>query len=332
MTNLIPNITTNVSNIQIPQQLNKVVEKQAAYPINSSDSTNKNEEKNTNHIIKNIALGGVGVGITTGTTLYGNKKGQIAYTNEKAALKKSLENELDKLKHQKFSKDVIDIFDELNKCYVDQTILKKEGEKYWFPNGIMLIGPDKKASNSLVEWTAKKSHCNFVSLVQDSTIDIEKRMDDFFDTLEDLKKQNIKDHKNALYYVENFEDLINPKINTAENIDQLKAAMCVLDNEYKTTLIFGAVDPSKLSIEATAPHRIEHRINLNSVASKEITNVIKAEDELVQITKKLQNIDNLPKTIINKNKKIGVAVGIGISATLLIANYLFNKHNKRGVK
>lgn len=217
------------------------------------------EESRKSHLTKNL-FGKVDDDVSDRLYDYNNLK--IDLKNEKKDLEaytaKCKKNEATRKDLYEKEKQSIKN-NQLAPIFCDQVINEKQGEKNYFPDAIMLIGEDKNLNEELIKWIAENSDCNFRFVPKKD--DMDNFMDSFFETLDDIQESG----QRTLLYVENFEDLINPQVNTVENIDQLKAAMCVLDKDYKTTLIFSTDNPNKLSKEATGPNRIQNRINTDII-------------------------------------------------------------------
>jgi len=164
--------------------------------------------------------------------------------------------------------------------------------------------------------------------------------------------------------VKDFDSLINPSMNTFENIDGLKDVMQRCANDFGTTIIFGSKDTSKLNNEAIQPHRINAWIEVDDKANqkafdlckkleqrkkaiedsidskkieiktkqKEVQNLteelngFKAELEKLNPVKILTDkLENLPKGKIFQLAAIGAAVGIA----LVGIKHLISNKNKQ---
>lgn len=124
-----------------------------------------------------------------------------------------------------------------------------------FPNGIMLIGFDKKTAKDILEWTVANSECRL------KTIDFEKLSSDTVLTeLSKAAQEAQKTSKRTLLHIVNFDKFTR---NIPENqavIPKLKAFLSNSAEKYKCTVITEVDSTSKLATEITADQRFKVKI------------------------------------------------------------------------
>lgn len=146
---------------------------------------------------------------------------------------------------------------QLAPIFCDKVRFEKEGKEVTFPNSIMLVGDNKKLNQYLIRWTASNSDCTFKTLPKNENV--ENLMSSFYKTLNEIKESN----ERTLLYVDGFEDLINPEVNSKHGVDCIKKVMSKLADGCKTTLIFETSNAYKLEPSALEPHRVTNVINTN---------------------------------------------------------------------
>ncbi len=140
--------------------------------------------------------------------------------------------------------------------FVTQIERDRKNKSADIPNSLMLVGPDSKAINELIDWTGRNSDCNFVKI---------KHTDDLLECLEEAEDnyQENENKKRTLIHVEGLDKLLNPKISPDHTIGALKDIMCATSEDYHSTIIFSTKDPSKLDSIAIGDNRVDHRIDVN---------------------------------------------------------------------
>jgi len=191
--------------------------------------------------------------------------------------------------------------DLLFKKFADLTDLELKGNKVKMPNCIMLVGKSDDLPNELITWTKENSDCNFVKV---ANADREILQDELWDQLNAAKEIFSKTKKRTLIHVEGFESLINPTMNTFENIDGLKDIMQRCATDFGSTIIFKTKDPSKLNNEAIQPHRVAWiDIKIKSNAERARVAPQKLEKDLVKIKYRLiyhtYRADKNPLNVVN---------------------------------
>jgi len=142
---------------------------------------------------------------------------------------------------------------ELNPKFVYQIQREREGKPASIPNCIMIVGQDKDVTKELIEWTGKNTNCKFVQL---------KHTDNILEHLENAEDYYQQTRERTLFHINNFDQLINPELTPQHQIASLKDIMSSASEDYHSTIIFDAKDPSKLNHESIQNHRIE-QIDVN---------------------------------------------------------------------
>jgi len=171
------------------------------------------------------------------------------------------------------------IKDQLYKKFVDLTDLELKGNKVKMPNCIMLVGKSDDVPTELINWTKENADCNFVKVANE---DKELLQDQLWDKLNEAKENFTKTKKRTLIHVEGFDSLINPTMNTFENIDGMKDIMQRCASDFGSTIIFKTKDPSKLNNEAIQPHRVNAWIDVRIKSVEELAN--EAPQQLIKKT------------------------------------------------
>lgn len=125
-----------------------------------------------------------------------------------------------------------------------------------FPNGIMVSGLDKKVSDELIQWTVKKSGCEF------RKIDFEKLTEEnALKTLIEQAKEAQQNGQRTLIYIENFDKYTQNSPKNENIIPKLKAFLSSCAEKYKCTIIINVKDPNELAPEIKADQRFPIKIN-----------------------------------------------------------------------
>jgi len=188
-------------------------------------------------------------------------------TNRQSKKLVALENEKQAIKNQLYKK------------FVDLTDLELKGNKVKMPNCIMLVGKSDDVPTELINWTKENADCNFVKVANE---DKELLQDQLWDKLNEAKENFTKTKKRTLIHVEGFDSLINPTMNTFENIDGMKDIMQRCASDFGSTIIFKTKDPSKLNNEAIQPHRVNAWIDVRIKSVEELAN--EAPQQLIKKT------------------------------------------------
>ena len=145
--------------------------------------------------------------------------------------------------------------------FIKKAQLEKTGKNVntgAFPNGIMISGLDKKISDELIEWTAKKAGCEL------KKIDFEKLTEEnALKTLIEQAKAVQQSDKRTLIYIENFDKYTQNSQKNEKIISKLKAFLSSCAEKYKCTIIINVKNPSELAPEIKADQRFPIKINLD---------------------------------------------------------------------
>jgi hypothetical protein len=148
-----------------------------------------------------------------------------------------------------FEKQKFDIKEnQLKPKFCDLVQREKEKRQTSIPNCIMLVGSNPKVTEELIKWTGRNSNCNFVEI---------NHNDRLLTHLKDARAKYNETGDRTLIHVKGFDQLINPKISPDDKIESLKSIMSQVSEDYHSTIIFSAKDPSKLDQIALQPHRVE---------------------------------------------------------------------------
>ncbi len=183
--------------------------------------TNSKEKK---QILNKGTLTISSLGIILGSTFLGRKQGEKNFALQNEELKKiekknietskSLAKEFESLNSKEFSDNVMTLFDELDSAYVYKTELHFQGQEISYNNSIMLVCDNKESCEELVNWAKKCSYTNFETLRISASDDISEQMKNLATTLNKIKNSQSCSPKHTLFYIENFENLINPSTNS----------------------------------------------------------------------------------------------------------------------
>ena len=124
-----------------------------------------------------------------------------------------------------------------------------------FPNGILLIGFDKKTANELVQWTVENSDCE-LKTIDFSKLDAETVLPKLLDTTKEMQQSD----RRTVLRISNFDRFT---MNSPENqniIPKLKAFLSACAEKYKCTVITEVEDSSALAPEIIAAQRFQVKI------------------------------------------------------------------------
>ncbi len=142
----------------------------------------------------------------------------------------------------------------LTPLFVTQIERDRKNKSADIPNSLMLVGPDSKAINELIDWTGRNSDCNFVKI---------KHTDDLLECLEDAEDNYQETKMRTLIHVDSLDKLLNPQVSPDHTIGALKDIMCATSEDYHSTIIFSTKNPSKLDSIAIGDNRVDHRIDVD---------------------------------------------------------------------
>jgi hypothetical protein len=111
----------------------------------------------------------------------------------------------------------------------------------------MLSGENTNLGEEAIKWTGKNSNCNFVEINEDDRLMMQLR---------EAGAKHRETGNRTLIHVKGFEQLLHPEITAADKIESLKSIMCRTAEDYHSTIIFNAKNPSKLDQIALQPHRV----------------------------------------------------------------------------
>lgn len=126
---------------------------------------------------------------------------------------------------------------------------KRENRPTVLPNTVMFSSKDSEVNESLINWTKDNANANII------TIDAKKT--DLIEVLDKAEEQYRATGDWNLIHAQNMDELINPKLSSQTTIESMKDIMCATSNDYHSTILFSATDPSKLDSIALQPHRVK---------------------------------------------------------------------------
>lgn len=122
----------------------------------------------------------------------------------------------------------------------------------------MIAGLEKKLSDELIQWTAKKSGCEL------KKIDFEKLTEEnALKKLIEKAKEAQQNDQRTLIYIENFDKYTQNSQKNETIIAKLKAFLSSCSERYKCTIIANVKEPNELAPEISADQRFSIKIDEN---------------------------------------------------------------------
>lgn len=140
----------------------------------------------------------------------------------------------------------------------------KAGKPAAFPNCIMLIGENRRVATRILDWmyNSASSVANFIKIERDR--DCNKLQDNLITALEEAEKNYQQTNERSVIFVERFDRLLNPKLNSSRNIASIKDYMSAADEDYHSTIVFFTPDcyMDNLDRGTIQPHRVGLKVHI----------------------------------------------------------------------
>lgn len=143
--------------------------------------------------------------------------------------------------------------------FIKKAQLEKKGRNLntgVFPNGIMISGLNKKISDELIQWTVKKSGCEFKKIDFDKSTE-ENALKALFEQAKEAQQND----KRTLIYIKNFDRYTQNSPQNENIISKLKAFLSSCAEKYKCTIIIDLKEPNELAPEIRADQRFPIKIS-----------------------------------------------------------------------
>lgn len=145
----------------------------------------------------------------------------------------------------------------LRKKYVD--LVNRKDDYLKLPNCIMFTGENHVLAQHLAKWCATSTSSDFQII--EYNLDNNKAQEALYDALEASLENYESTGKRTIIYVESMERLLNPELNSDDNIADMKELMQCANEEYHATIIFNTNKPEKLNRESMSSNRVGLKVD-----------------------------------------------------------------------
>lgn len=145
----------------------------------------------------------------------------------------------------------------LRKKYVD--LVNRKDDYLKLPNCIMFTGENYALAQHLAKWCATSTSSDFK--IVEYNLDNNKAQEDLYDALEASLENYENTGKRTIIYVESMERLLNPELNSDDNIADMKELMQCANEEYHATIMFNTNEPEKLNRESMSSNRVGLKVD-----------------------------------------------------------------------
>ncbi len=136
----------------------------------------------------------------------------------------------------------------------------KTNQNVFIPNCIMLYGDNTSLMKDIILDVKDLVDDNFVQI--DSTRNLDDMQEELFEQLEQAEEKYQNTNERSIIFVNGMDKLLNPKLNSPENIACMKDFMSSASEDYHSTIIFYSRHPEKLDAGAMMSHRVNMPIKV----------------------------------------------------------------------
>ena len=186
------------------------------------------------------------------------------------------EDKIVTINHFAIEREKEPIKEELQRSLLYPLYMYERNSQTVIPNCVMLYGENPVVMQDLISWVGDVSTANYMEV--SSQKDIGKMQENILDALDLAEEKYDETGKRSIIFVNGMERLLNKKYNSQANIACLKDIMCNASEDYHSTIMFFAKDPSKLDEGALASHRVELKIEVPIVYGYDYSFLGREED------------------------------------------------------
>ena len=150
--------------------------------------------------------------------------------------------------------------DKIKKGFLTPLDKYKKNSNIFIPNCIMLYGDNTSLMKDIIFDVKNMAKANFVEVKSQRSND--NMQEELFEQLEQAEDHYQKTKERSIIFVNGMDKLLNPKLNSQENIACMKDFMSSANEDYHSTIIFYSRQPEKLDAGTLMSHRVNMSIKV----------------------------------------------------------------------